>query len=258
MRALLKNYDNEQFVYVNVCHDGKDFRTPDGKIVVETNIVDISRDNRNNYVKCGGCGELVKNTPEEIEKHWKAKAKNKNCLTCKKLSEGYRKKDIKKTYSVDPQDPTKYIVKMKYSNELYCSNSWQSHPINTKASDECCMYYACKNATMYEIEDTFTKYPNLFEILPTVDMLIQKKWKLEVRHDDFMIYHHPTMTTLKARVNTKGIVYDFLINGCYLAMYSKKYDKLFYCGDSKYKTRFPYSLNVSKKDSAEIKIKELF
>lgn len=257
MRALLKNYKDEQFVYVNVTYEDNRFYTAEGERLMETNIVDVARDNRNKYVKCSACGELVKNTPESIAAHKEERAKQKNCLKCPYVREGYGKGTVKTSYAEDPNNPGKYIVKKKYSVGLCCGANYRQPTINTQEADDYCTYYACQNADMIEISDNFTKYPNMFEVLPTVDMLIQKRWKFEMLADKYMIYHHPTMTTLKAFVNSKGIVYHFNIGGFY-AMYSKKYDKLFYCGGDKYSTRFPYNLNDSKKVSAAAKIKELF
>ena len=257
MRALLKNYKDEQLVYVNVKYEENKFFTADGERVYEINIIDIARDTRNQYVKCSICGQLVKNTPEGIAAHKEERAKQKNCLKCPYVREGINKNDAKVTYSEDPANPGRYIVKRKYSTTLNCNVAYWSHPINTAEADQHCKYYACQNANMIEIVDTFTKYPNLFEILPTVDMLIQKRWKYEYRSNEYMIYHHPTMTTLKAYVNSKGVVYQFKI-GDYPAMYSKKYNKLFYIGSEKYSTSFPYSINANKKESAATKIKELF
>ena len=257
MRALLKNYKDEQLVYVNVKYEENKFFTADGERVIETNIIDIARDNRNQYVKCSVCGELVKNTPEAIEAHKEERAKQKNCLKCPFVREGYGKSKAKVAYSEDSNNPGKYIVKRKYSVELVCGAKYYQPKINTPEADLCCQYYACRNASMIEISDIFTKNPNMFEVLPTVDMLIQKRWKFESRSDNNVIYHHPTMTTLKARVNSKGVVIEFIIAG-YTAMYSKKYNKLFYCGGDKYNKTFPYGLNVNKKESAAKKIAELF
>jgi hypothetical protein len=200
---------------------------------------------------------MVKNTPEAIAVQKEERASQNNCLKCSSIKEGYGAEKLKVSYTEDPNNPGKYIVKKKYCSELYCDVNYRRPPINTEEADSCCKYYACRNADMIEFSDTFTKYPNLFEILPTVDMLIQKKWKLEIRYDTYATYHHPTMTTLKAHVNSKGIVTHFEIVG-YNAMYSKKYDTMFYCGGSKYSTRFPSNLNENKKLSATTKIKELF
>jgi hypothetical protein len=257
MRALLKNYKNEQLVYVNVKYENNRFYTADGEYIRETDIIDISRDNRNNYAKCSCCGELIKNTPEAFEAHKEERASQKNCLKCSNVSEGYGKSGRKVSYTADPNNPGKYIVKVKYSTELYCNQSYHRPCINTEEANNVCKYYACRNAHLIEINDTFTKYPNLFDVLPTVDMLLQKRWKFESYDDNYIMYHHPTTTTLKAVANSKGIVVNFYIAG-YEAMYSKKYNKLFYCGSDKYKTNFPSTLNDNKKTSATNKIADLF
>lgn len=262
MKALLREYNGEQFVWANVKYKNNCFITSDGDRIVENNIIDISRDSRSKYVICSVCGEMVKNTPEAIEAHWREKAKNKNCLTCAHLKEGYRNKPIKKTYSPDPNEPGKFIVQNKYSTELVCGYSWSSYPINTDDADNVCQCFKCKRAEYTVISDIFTRTPHPFEVLPTVDMLIKKRWKLDNIRADHMYYHHPVMTTLTACVNSKGIVSFFTTTcGGYTrsVMYSYKYDKLYFLdSNGHYNPNLPWKFTYDKKESVTKKIKELF
>lgn len=263
MKALLREYNGEQFVWANVKYKDNCFMTAeDGKIVPRTDIIDLSRDNRSKYVVCGNCGELVKNTPEAIEAHWKSKSKNKNCLSCSNLREGYSKTPIQKTYTPDPNNPGKFVVQNKYSTELVCGYSYRNPVINTSEADEICKCFKCKHASYRELSDFFTINPHAFDVLPTVDMLLKKRWKLEHIYNNYMIYHHPSMTTLTACVNAKGIVSYFSTTyGGYTRrmMYSHKYDKLFFFdSNNNYNPNLPWKFTYDRKDSIVKKIKELF
>lgn len=262
MKALLRNHQGKQFVWDKVSYEKGGFVASDGTKIVETNIIDISRDNRSKYVICGNCKEIIKNTPEAIEAHWKEKAKNKNCLTCKNLQESYNKTPLKKTYIANPENPGQFIITAKYITTLYCGYNWGNYTINTPEADAVCKHFACKNADMYPITDTFTTYPHPFEVLPTIDLLLAKKWKVSGSGTDYIEYHHPSTTTLKARVNSKGIVDYFILqnkrNGYYTAMYSQKYDKLFFMNSNRYSIGVPWNFDRTKYNAMLAKIKELF
>lgn len=264
MKALVKDYMGEQLVYIPVKYKNGLFWDDHENKIHYSNILDISRDNRKNTLVCGGCGELIKNTPEAIEKHWKDKAKEKNCLTCKHMREHYDRNFIKKTIKPDPNNPNKYIVTTKSSSSLYCSYSWREPKINTEDADRYCMFYVCKNATRDSFTDFFLQYPHAFEMLPTVDALIQKKWKLHNTTNGYLFYTHPKMTSLEANVNSKGIVTEFKIDRVYKSnsarfMYSKKYDKVICIENSRYNATGPwYIQNNEKMQSVIQKVKELF
>lgn len=264
MQALIRDYNGEQFVYVPVKYKNKRFETASGEIISETNIIDVLRDNRSQYVICSYCGAMIKNTPEAIEAHIKEKEQQRDCFKCSHMKTGCSLKGShKKTFKPDPNNPGNYIVKETWSTNCYCGFIWRSPDINSEVAEAECKYHQCRNAAMENFTDTFLKYPGLFNVLPTVDMLLQKRWKFEGISGDYIIYHHSRMTTLKAYANSKGIVSHFGIQGLsgsfYRLMYSKKYDKLFnFGGNSKYKTSLPYNLTAEKRDSALAKIKELF
>ena len=264
MQALVKDYNGEQFVYVPVKFQNKNFVTNSGEKIAETNIIDISRDNRGQYVMCSHCGALVKNTPEAIEAHRKEQENKRDCFKCGHMKTGYTSSlTRKRTFKPDPNSPGNYIIKETWSTNCYCDYIWCSPDINSEEAKTHCKYCKCRGAEMESFTDTFLKYPGLFNVLPTVDMLLQKRWKFEMISSDYILYHHPRMTTLKAYVNSKGIVAQFGITvtggGFFRLVYSKKYDKLFWLGgNNKYKTSLPYNLTTERRDSVLAKIKELF
>ena len=263
MKALVKDYLGQQLVYVTVKWKNGAFWDDIGNKINYSNIIDIARDNRKNMVVCQSCGELIKNTPEAIEKHWKEKAKGKDCLTCRHMRESYSRGDGKKTIKPDPNHLGRFIVTTKYPATLYCSYTWRESRINTEEADRHCTYYACKNATQSAFTDFFLAYPHVFDMLPTVDMLLQKRWKLVNMTNGYLIYTHPRMTTLEAKVNSKGVVTEFRLNRVHQDynarfMWSKKYDKMIFMDNTNYLTSTPWYANNGKMQSATQKVKELF
>lgn len=266
MKALVKDYAGQQLVYVTVHYKNGNFYDEHENKISYINVLDISRDNRKNTVFCSACGELIDNKPEAIEKHWKAKAKGKDCFTCKYVREHYSRNSGKKTIKPDPNNPGMYIVTTKYpATTLYCSRSWQEPYINTESADRGCVFYECKNAQYTPFTDFFLEYPHAFDTLPTVDMLVSKRWKLTDMRSGYLVYVHPRMTTMEAFVNSKGIVTEFKLNKVHQDynarfMWSKKYDKMIYMDNRKYFKDMPWYAvhNMSKMNSAIEKVKELF
>ena len=79
---------------------------------------------------------------------------------------------------------------------------------------------------------------------------------------DHITFLHPTMTSLKAYVNRKGIVEYFQLYGrdgmSWYMMYSHRYDKLMFYRGEGYREARPVSLTEGKYNSALKHIKELF
>ena len=264
MQALVKDYNGEQFVYIPVKYTKVGFYTLKDERIYETNIVDISRDNRSQYVICSHCGAMIKNTPEAIEAHKAEQEKKRDCFTCKHMKTGFiSNSNRKRKFKPALNNPGNYIIKETWSTNCYCDYVWRNPDINSEEAKSHCKYCQCRHAEMTSFTDTFLKYPGLFNVLPTVDMLLQKNWKFEYIMGDYITYHHPRMTTLKAYVNSKGIVTQFCASDTtgtnYKLMYSKKYNQLFFLGgNNKYKISVPYNLIGDRRDSIFIKIKELF
>ena len=263
MQALLREYNGEQFVYVPVTYKKGYFYGPKGECFSTWQVLDIFRDNRKNYVTCSNCGEMIKNTPESIEAHKEKHAKNKNCLTCKHAKEGYSGDLIKKSYVPDPNKPGNYIVTTKRSTYLVCNHSYWDYQINTEEADRHCMYYGCRNATYEPIDDFYLRYPHAFDVMPTVDILRRKRWK--VRNDgsaDHVFFIHPTMKSLTACVNRKGIIEYFEVQEpnryTYYGMYSHKYSQFFWWRGEGWRNARPGNLSEVKYEEAIKHIKELF
>lgn len=266
MKALLRSYNGESLVYVDVKFANNKFYFKDDKTldyrITEWNIIDVAYDNRDKYVICSNCGKMIKNTPEAIEDHWKEEENKKNCMKCRHCIEKYPDRPFKKSYEYDPETQM-YIATSKYTVNLVCNAAYHYRTINTALADENCIYLKCKNASKIQISDMFTEYPHAFNILPTVDMLVGKRWKfVEVeRLSGHLIYCHPSMKTLKAYVNNKGIISYFQLrtgDSISTFMYSSKYDKVFYRAGERYGKEHPWNLSESRRESAFNKVKELF
>ena len=265
MKALLTQYGTEQLVYVNVTYDAKrGFVDPDGNQIHAWKILDISRDSRLNSVVCGSCKTLVKNTPEAIEAHKQSQRDKKDCLQCSEVREMYDREFLKKSYTPDPKNPGKYISTVKNRVGLKCNSSW--YDIHDERTEHYCKYLRCTHADYTPFSDWFVQHPHAFEVLPTVDMLVQKKWKLDFVTDRCIQYSHSRMTTLKAVVNTKGVVEEFNMHGLIgnnmaRMRYSKKYDQCYFSAANAikgYVVSVPTTIPSNKYQSALSKIKELF
>ena len=266
MKALIRGIGAEQFVYKDIVYENGRFKTADGcHELSEFNIIHIVKDVRKNKVRCGGCGALIKNTPEAIESHFREMEKDKNCLTCSSVIEGYNTTDKKVKYKPHPTLPGKYIVNQKYTADLMCnvSGRYSRQPIGSPDAERMCKYLKCRTAGVREITgDFFIDYPGAFTVFPTVDKLIEKGWVFESISRNMAVYHHKRMTTLKAIVNSKGIIHNFRAfykrNDCIDMVYSDKYDKVFYIRNgNRYCTTY-CDIDDSKADSYAKRIKELY
>ena len=265
MKVLMRDHGAQQLVYITATYKNGKFYDEYDRAIYPKRILDIARDNRKNTVVCSNCGELIKNTPEAIEKHWKEKAKNKNCLECEYLRERNRSL-VKKTIKPDPNNENKFIVTTKTSANVYCGFDWREPNINSEDAERYCKHMRCKHAGRTEFTDFFLENPHAFDVLPTVDALVQKRWKLiDYTGGNYLVYAHPRMTTLTAYVNSKGVVTEFNLNKIHSDysvnfMYSKRYDKIVFMDGTKYYLNAPWFVreNLSKMNSAIEKVKELF
>ena len=155
MKVLLREFGNEQYIWKNAeIKDNMSFIV-DGKIVNQSNVVSVFRDNRTNFVKCSMCGAILKNVPEVIAEHRKKATTSETCLNCKYLRERRPKqKSIK--YVAQP-DGT-YLVTDKRETQLICTCTWRSYDINSAEARSNCRYGGCVRADMVEFKDIFIKY----------------------------------------------------------------------------------------------------
>ena len=236
MKVLLREFDNEQYVWKNAEIDSDTSFIVDGKRVFQTNVVSVFRDNRTNFVKCSMCGAILKNVPEVIAEHRKKATTSETCLNCKYLRERRPKqKSIK--YVAQP-DGT-YLVTDKREARLMCTHTWRSYDINSAEARSNCRYGGCVRANMVEFKDIFIKYPQIFDDIITVDRIIDKGFKERtVNSNGYTFYSLKSTYKITAAVNKRNIVDHFVISYYsreWSVVYSKKYDMFFVCSGGEYR-----------------------
>jgi hypothetical protein len=224
------------------------------------NIIAIKEDDRIGYVLCNNCGELVKNTPEDIEAHFALKEKNKDCLNCAYLRT-YGDKYNKKVSYVKNEDERTYSVVETYDTLLGCAASYWTQEINSTNAKRDCIHARCRRNGVSEINDIFVKYDNPFDQHITVDFLREKKFTCEGYIDGYWEYDLKCRGYLKACVNKLGIVDKFKVHSKgfeYDAYYSARHNKLFFgCADI-YDERHSDYVTDSKYNTILTKLSNIF
>jgi hypothetical protein len=264
MKVLLRNDGSKYYVW-------KDATYKNGHFIVnfpgygdlgcnETEIIAVKDDNRSDSVSCSHCGAIIKNDPVAIEAHFAEQEAKKDCFKCPSLRRD-KVKTTKVEFSKDIYDV--FEVTETYKADLRCGQAYWNRPqIDTNDAKKVCVHYRCRNSGVQKIEDTFTKYPDLFDKHVTVDVLNEKKCAFDGRMDNFFEYDLKCRNTVKACVNEVGIVDHFIIkvrNHRYIAYYSAKYDKLFFSANGRdYEETMPYSMTENKYNQAKEKIAALY
>ncbi len=229
MRALLRSCNGEQYVWKKVEMKNADtFAVEGGQEVCQTGIVSISRDNRKKFVRCSICGEIIRNTPEAINAHKDRASTSETCFGCPYFRER-NSKQLSAKYTL--QEDGSYIVNAKKSVKLTCGNSFMNPDINSQKAREICRFRDCVRAEMRAIEDVFTKYPNLFDDMITVDRILENGFTERIKHASGAVHYKlKARNHITAVVNNLNIVDYFIIeyrSHQVKVMYSKKYNKLF-------------------------------
>ena len=237
MRVLLRNYDGEQYVWKKAeVKSATKFTLEDGCDVSQAEIVSISRDNRKKFVKCSACGEIIRNTPEAINEHKLKGTTSATCFGCRYMREmGSKQLSVKYTL----QEDGSYSANVKKSLHLVCTATWSTPDINSENARGYCKFKQCATAEMKAIEDVFTKYPNVFDDMITVDKVLDNGFteRKEYSSRGQVEYKLKARNNITAVVNKLNIVDYFVIdyrNHRITVLYSKKYDKLFAMSNGTY------------------------
>lgn len=233
MKILLRHYGEEEYVWKKATWNTSGYVLENDSVSwPESSIVAIQEDERSKYVRCQNCGEIIANTPDAIEAHYKSREANKNCLTCSEVKES-RSEIISTKYN--RQEDGTYKATREYTVQLYCGPYWNTAPIMTTRSDAICKYTACRRRGVSSIEDVFVKYPGVFDTQLTVDAIVAANWAYDgveyVDTNECFFYDGKLRNTMKAVVNKSGIVEWFFVKckgASYYMTYSAKYDKFFY------------------------------
>ena len=229
MKVLLRQYGSECYVWKEANYVGGKMRV-DANPIHEIDIVSIMDDNRNEYVKCSFCGEIIKNDEHEIEKHRNKCKTSEACFTCGRMRKGDVLSISEKFVKVEDG---KYIIKTDQSAKLYCSNGYSSSPdIDSEAARESCRYAPCATARIDAVEDIFTRNPGVFDDIITGDRILEAGYREEYSYisGNNRYYALTGRTKIWAIVNKMNIVDQFRIemkNRTHYVYYSKKYNEFY-------------------------------
>lgn len=230
MKLLLRQFNDECYVWKNGSMKDETHFIVDGKSVLQTDVISISRDNRSKFVKCSACGGILKNTEEAIKEHRLKSTTSATCMGCQYLRESNSKtKSIKYVL----QDNGKYVSTIKKEMRLLCSRGWGArYDINSKEARDGCKYKCCIDARMDGFKDIFMEYPGIFDDMITVDCVLDAGFTERTKKSN-----GTSLYTLKGRdniiaiVNAINIVDSFQVSRYshdWTIVYSKKYNE-FYC-----------------------------
>lgn len=277
MQILLREYDGQHYVWkeAKFTKDGYAIHstvigddagdvyssTLDAveRIVSPVEILDVKATEEENYIVCGGCGEVIKNNPASIEAHFAEREAQKNCLECTNRYESSMT-DRKVTYTKN--EDGSYNAVSTYKTNLSCRNGYFS--LNNPSQDTImrnCVYYRCRRYGVKASSNIFMKYPHLFETQLTVDTLLAKKCNYDGYERGFFEYDLKLRGTLFACVNELGVVDHFRATWrsySYRVYYSDKYDKLFFIDGSSYTEKLPWSISIDKANKIKEKIAALY
>lgn len=257
MKVLLRKYGNHSYVWKNAKWQGEYILTDNDDAVYETQILAVTEDERIGYVQCSHCGELVKNDPESIEAHFAKIEAQKDCMNCDRLAIYGNRTGHKKTYK--PNGDGTYSIEETYISRLACTNGYFREDIHSKNLS--CKFTACRRKGVREINDTFIKYPGLFDKQLTVDALLAKKYTYHEYNNGSFEYDLRMRGTVFACADDNGIVTHFRVfvrGWAYNFYYSDKYKKLFFYDYGEYNENVTELLSETKMNSIIQKISQLY
>ena len=231
--------------------------TTEGDKIDEAAIVSIEDDDRKKYVRCVACNEIILNTKKAIEAHNKKCETSKTCLTCNYLRRGSTA--LKNEKYVQNDDGT-YMLTTKMQCKLFCGLRYSSLDINSKDARRTCKYAGCKSTVPVPIEDTFTKFPEAFNQVATVDALDPKNWTFDNAKSN-IFYKAKRTYNLLAEINEFGIIkcFVYMYRGySYRFVYSKKYDKIFWMQYGNYREKSPISMLSSRAENIKKLVSEIY
>lgn len=259
MKILIKKYNNQHYVWKDAQWEGGQYVVENEACFHETEILDVKEDERVGFVQCGHCGELIKDDPESIEAHFAETEAKKDCLTCPSMVIYTDKQNHNRTI-VKNENGT-YAVSETYDTYLGCRAHYYTENIDSAAAKRNCVYAQCRRKGARQINDTFVKYPHLFDKQITVDVLNANKYPFEKHSNGYYIYDLKMRGTLKACVNVNGIVDHFILyvsGWAYEIHYSHKYNKLFTYDWNRYKDDLSSLITESRAARLISKISKLY
>lgn len=260
MNILLRYCNGKHYVWKPAkWEDGRYKLVDTNETIYHTSIMAVTEDSRIGYVVCNHCGKLVKNDPESIEQHYRELESKKDCMKCEKLVPCGNKINIDREIT-DNLDGT-YSITEKYITNLGCKVSYYTERLGSVNANRNCVYSRCRRAGVVQINDIFVKYPGLFEKNITVDMLNANKYPYEKYNDGYYEYDLKMRGTVKACVNSMGIVDHFVVTSRgwrNIFYYSDKYKKIVFADWYSYDERVDNYITRAKESKIIEKISKLY
>lgn len=258
MKILVADY-HHNLKWVDTIYQGGNFRSTDGRICYNCiDIYAVKDDNRNKTVICSACGKEVPNNASSIKAHKNMINKSNKCFGCSNLS--VRNDTLLSQKYVLNEDGT-YSESTKRTVNLSCRLSYRYPDINSEAAREVCKYRHCQDATFRPIEDFWTKYPNAFDELITVDRIVDTGYKRMYKNSDDISFVLNGKAYMMAKVNSQGVCYQIDLHhrsDVYKLRYSKKYDKVWVVRTNGFKELDSLDMAKSTKESIIKRLKTLY
>lgn len=259
MKVLVRTYEGKEYVWLDATYDKEHncFRNEKTKFF-EKNVVSVFEDNRNDFVKCSVCGQAFKKGSEEIKTHTTPITDNSKCFDCPSLRTSNRNNNVRKYELIAGNN---YRETATNTVDLMCSRCYPYVGINTETARKKCVHNICANAKMLEFSDFFTENPNAFDRIITADVIEESGYSEKYRSGNYCEYRLHLRNNVWAVANTLGIIDHFIViyrRENYDVYYSKKYNKLFYASNNRYKEWNPDIMPESSKNLILNKIAELY
>ena len=227
MKVLLRSYENEPFVWKEAERNFNNDFVVDGKFVSETSIISVAEMDKNKFVKCENCGSIISNNSRAIKEHRNISCDWKNCLKCKYLR---IKTQAEKSKGFIRNENGNFDMTVRSVVSLQCGNLWNGKDILNDDARTGCHFAGCKNAKMLPADDFFSKNPDAFDDMITVDKIVKNGYTQMWKSGDYACYELKARNRIYAYVNKFNIVEKFRIQYRYnddTVVYSKKLDEIF-------------------------------
>lgn len=224
MKVILRKFGNESYVVKDIELDNNAYKCED-KGVSETDILTILENKHNEFIKCSNCGDVIKNDAKSIKEHISRKDSHVGCFTCDYVRTA-ESKNQKIKYALN-EDKT-FHRSLTDDVKLECIASYPRNDIMNSATKIRCRYAMCSKETLVTGNTFFSKYPNAFDDMITVDALNFKELH---EYNGWTILVLKCRGAIEAYANKNGIIDHFEVRTRYDSRnvyYSKKYNKLFY------------------------------
>lgn len=226
MKAFLRNINGGQYVWKDVEYANGQFRYC-GREIDYRNIISITDDDRDKFVKCPICGQEFLKDSEEWYNHITKTNDTSKCFTCRHLRES---NSLTSGVTYEPIENGQYTAVRTYKTYLQCTTSWPATSIENTEARNCCAYNRCVGASPVAVSDIFTQYPGVFDSMATVKQVIKCGYKNSRGDITETMYRLKGKNDIEAVVNSLQIVDHIKVyykRNMYTIYYSEKYNKYF-------------------------------